>query len=264
MRFPLPPLPLELLRDKVERKLLDFFFLLYLEYDYNDNAQVRGGVFLLPIGHLNESHEPPVFYGVQRPGVESIIIPSTWWEMGVGGSYQWDNGFSADLAMHSGLDIPTTGSSFGRIRSGRQKASRANFSSHAYTGRLKYSGVQGLALSASFNHQTDASLDDADNSIIEDATLYALTAAYNRGPFGIRGLYAAWDIDGTIKDTAGSPDDQFGWYIEPSFKPLDLGPRSRSRTQDSRYPGPSRDSRYSGTYQSPLARRSKGSADFNG
>ena len=36
----------------------------FIEYDVTENAQVRGGVFLMPTGILNETHEPPTFYGV--------------------------------------------------------------------------------------------------------------------------------------------------------------------------------------------------------
>ena len=194
----------------------------YIEYDIEDNSQVRGGVFLVPTGIINETHEPPTFYGVERNDVENIIIPSTWWEIGVGGTHYWNNGLSADLAVHTGLNIPSSGGNLGRIRSGRQKASQANASNLAYTGRLRYAGIQGLELAASVNHQTDASQDDdANNDVIEEATLYSFHTAYNRGPFGLRALYAEWDIDGDIKDLAGDPDEQFGWYVEPSFKPLD-------------------------------------------
>ena len=193
----------------------------YIEYDVSNNSQVRGGVFLLPTGIINETHEPPTFYGVERNDVENIIIPATWWEAGVGGSHYWNNGLSADLALTTGLNIPSTGSNKGRIRSGRQKVSRADASNLAYTGRLKYTGIQGLELAASINHQTDANQDDdVNDDFIEEATLYSLHAAYNRGPFGLRALYAEWDIDGDIKNLAGDPDEQFGWYVEPSYKPL--------------------------------------------
>lgn len=197
----------------------------YIEYDITDNSQVRGGVFLLPTGIINETHEPPTFYGVERNDVENIIIPSTWWEVGVGGTHRFgDSGFSGDLALHTGLEIPTSGGSLGRIRSGRQKASNADASDLAGTGRLKYTGIQGLELAASIQYQSDASQDVDDpveDDLIEDAMLYSLHGIYNRGPFALRALYAEWDIDGDIQDLAGDPDEQFGWYIEPSFKPLD-------------------------------------------
>ena len=68
----------------------------YVEYDVNDNAQVRGGVFLVPTGILNETHEPPTFYGVERNDVENVIIPSTWWEAGIGTTFRTQNGFTFD------------------------------------------------------------------------------------------------------------------------------------------------------------------------
>ena len=190
----------------------------FVEYDVNENAQVRGGVFLVPVGILNETHEPPTFYGVERNGVESIIIPATWWEGGIGGTMQFGNGFSGDLAYTSGLNCNGTS---GRVRSCRGKLSNQRFSDGALTGRLKYTGIQGLELSASAQHQFDPTQDDAtpaEDDFIDDGTLLTTHAIYNRGSFGLRALYAQWDFSGDIEDTAEELDDQFGWYIEPSWK----------------------------------------------
>ncbi len=190
----------------------------YVEYDVNDKAQVRGGVFLVPTGILNETHEPPTFYGVERNDVESIIIPSTWWEAGVGSTFRTNNGFTFDAALHSGLNFSGVD---GRIRSGRGKVSNQRLSDPAVTGRVKYTGIQGLELAASINHQTDPTQDDdsiAVDDFIDEATLYQAHAIYNRGPFGLRALYAQWDLSGDIEDAAGDIDEQFGWYLEPSFK----------------------------------------------
>ncbi len=190
----------------------------FVEYDVNDSAQIRGGVFLQPVGILNETHEPPTFYGVERNGVESIIIPATWWEGGIGGTMMFDNGLSADLAYTSGLNF--SGFS-GRVRSARGKLSNQRFSDGAVTGRLKYTGIQGLELAASVNHQFDPTQDDdsaAEDDFIDDGTLLTTHAIYNRGKFGLRALYAQWDFSGDIEDTAEELDEQFGWYIEPSFK----------------------------------------------
>ncbi len=190
----------------------------YVEYDVNDKAQVRGGVFLQPVGILNETHEPPTFYGVERNGVESIIIPATWWEGGVGSTMQFGNGFSGDLAYTSGLNFSGTS---GRVRSARGKLSNQRFSDGAITGRIKYTGIQGLELSATAQHQFDPTQDDdsdAEDDFIDDGTLLTAHAIYNRGKFGLRALYAQWDFSGDIEDAAGDIDEQFGWYIEPSFK----------------------------------------------
>ena len=41
-------------------------------------------MMLMPIGIINERHEPPVFYGVERPFVDTVIIPTTWFDVGAG------------------------------------------------------------------------------------------------------------------------------------------------------------------------------------
>jgi hypothetical protein len=61
----------------------------YVEYLINDNLSARGGLLLLPMGLVNEFHEPNVFLGAIRPQTEQRIIPTTWRENGAGivGSY---------------------------------------------------------------------------------------------------------------------------------------------------------------------------------
>jgi len=46
----------------------------WLEYDFTSRLSGRAGVFLLPVGILNETHEPPTFYGVERNNVE-VVVP---------------------------------------------------------------------------------------------------------------------------------------------------------------------------------------------
>jgi hypothetical protein len=38
-----------------------------------------------------------------------------------------------------------------------------------------------------------------------------------RGPFGLRALYARWDLDGSGPESIGA-DEQMGYYIEPSYR----------------------------------------------
>ena len=187
----------------------------FVELDLNDNHQAKAGLFLMPVGILNETHEPPTFYGVERNDVESIIIPATWWENGAAISGQYDNGFSWDFALHSGLELPTDGGSAFRIRSARQKSSNASAEDLAYTGRVQYSGIPGLQLAASFQHQSDISQISSDGA--DEANLITAHAIYNNGGFQLRALWAEWDIDGNLIELAGG-DDQSGWYVEPSYK----------------------------------------------
>jgi hypothetical protein len=52
----------------------------YVDRRLNDAMTLRAGLFLMPFGLLNEHHEPTNFYGVQRNFVETMIIPSTWFQ----------------------------------------------------------------------------------------------------------------------------------------------------------------------------------------
>lgn len=185
----------------------------YIEFDLNDQHRAKAGMFLLPVGILNETHEPNTFYGVERNPVENAIIPATWWAGGGALSGELGNGFSYDLAVHEGLNT-SSGSNYAP-RSGRQKTGNAQAKDLAYTTRLKWTGMPGVEIGGSIQHQSDItqSLDTSAGS----ANLYELHTVINKGPFGLRALYAMWDLDGAGPAAVGA-DEQFGWYIEPSFK----------------------------------------------
>jgi len=187
----------------------------YVEFDINDQLSAKGGVFLVPAGITNETHEPPTFYGVERNPIENIIIPSTWVTGGAAIKANFANGISADFAVHSGLEVPTTGGSAFRIRSGRQKISNAVANDLAYTARVKYTGIPGLELAGTVNHQTDISQQSGDGA--DEATLLTAHAIWNRGPFTARALYAHWDIDGSAIKAADG-DKQDGYFVEGSYK----------------------------------------------
>jgi hypothetical protein len=182
----------------------------YIEMDLTDSTSMKAGLFLVPVGIMNETHEPNTFYGVERNPVEKDIIPATWWEAGAGFNTKFSEGLTADFAIHSGLNVPTDSFS---IRSGRQKVSEAKAESLAYTARIKYTAIPGLELAASYQIQDDITQGTLDSG----ANLLTAHAVYNSGMFGLRALYAMWDIDGQEAADLGR-DEQSGFYIEPSLK----------------------------------------------
>jgi hypothetical protein len=190
----------------------------FIEWDYTEDHRAKAGVFLLPVGIINETHEPETFYGVERNSVEKNIIPATWWEGGMMFSGEIAEGFSYDAGVHSGLFIdPNDGKS--KIRDGRQKVSKAKADDLAYTGRLKYSGMPGLELAATVQYQADVWQGESFAGEEEaDATLWELHGVYNNGPFGLRALYAHWDIDDAIESVKTGADEQEGFFIEPSYR----------------------------------------------
>ena len=194
----------------------------YVHWDYATNHHAKLGLFLLPVGIINETHEPDTFFGVERNSVEKNIIPATWWEAGLGLSGEIAPGWGYDVAMHSGLNLDTDSTSASRrssIRSARQKVAEANGDSFAYTARLRYSGYAGIQWNATLQYQPDLTQGDADGIGIADisATLFETNVTYQRGGFGLRALYANWDIDNDIELLNPGADQQTGWYLEPSY-----------------------------------------------
>lgn len=183
----------------------------FLDFDLNENHTARAGMFLLPVGIINETHEPPTFYGTERNPVEKNIIPATWWAAGTGLHGQLGKGFSYDAYIHSGLAVPDSFS----IRSGRQKVSKAKANDLAATARLKYTGIAGLELALSTQYQQD--IGQGLVAGLKSANLIETHAIWSTGPFTLKALYAAWDIDGTAVKASGA-DKQRGFYLEPSFR----------------------------------------------
>jgi len=191
----------------------------YLEFDLNEQHSVKTGLFLVPVGILNDTHEPPTFYGVERNPVEKNIIPTTWWEAGADFHGELGKGFSYNLAGTSGLNVDTSGSKAFLIRNGRQKASQAKANDGAVTGRVKWTGIPGVELGLTGQWQKDIT----QGELGVGATLLEAHADIQRGPFGFRALYAHWNLDNHNDINASDPsaegrDEQEGWYVEPSYK----------------------------------------------
>jgi len=185
----------------------------YIEFDLTENMETKAGLFLIPVGILNETHEPTTFYGVERNPVEKNIIPTTWWEGGAALTGRFgDSGMSYDLAITSGLDGGTS------IRGGRQKVSEATANDFAYTGRLKYTGVPGLELAGTAQYQ--ANMAQSLDPDIGSGVLLSAHAIWNISQFQVRALYASWDIDVSSNASAEqqAKDRQDGYYMEGSWK----------------------------------------------
>ncbi len=56
----------------------------FIDYAFNPAFGVRGGTLLTPFGIINELHEPPTYFPVYKPYLETEIIPTAWRENGIG------------------------------------------------------------------------------------------------------------------------------------------------------------------------------------
>ena len=165
----------------------------WLEMDLNQQHHLRAGLDILPVGIINMTHEPNTFYGVERNRVETEIIPATWWEAGLALRGELAPGWNYDAVLHSGLAAPTTGDEAFRPREGRLEVTEALDQDAAFTGRVRYTGIPGLELGVSGQYQRDytGTADDVD---IDATLLEAHLDWKHRSGFGLRALYARWDL----------------------------------------------------------------------
>lgn len=183
----------------------------YIEMDLTKQLKSRVGITLVPMGILNETHEPNTFYGTERNPVEKEIIPATWWSAGASLNGITNSGLSYDLLVSEGLNAPDGYS----IRAGRQKSSKAIASDLAYTGRLKYTGIPGFELAATARHESNISQSQVTGA--GAATLLETHIIYSKENFTAKALYAQWDIEGNAAKS-NNADKQYGYYLEPSYK----------------------------------------------
>ncbi|MCC7410667.1 MAG: porin [Gammaproteobacteria bacterium] len=190
----------------------------WLEFDLTPHHHLRAGLDVLPIGIINQTHEPNTFFGVERNRVENVIIPSTWWEAGLGLNGELAAGWKYDLVLHSGLDTPASGGDAFRIRSGRNSVAEAEANDAAVTGRLRYTAIAGVELGVSAQYQQDVNQSQSGLDIA--ATLVEAHLDLRRGMFGLRALGARWDLDdgpAGLGPAANGRDEQLGYYIEPAL-----------------------------------------------
>jgi len=176
----------------------------YLDFLLGERAGIRAGLVLVPMGFINEMHEPTTFLTTERPETERAILPSTWRENGVGGFAEF-GGFSVRGYLINGFDGvgggPSNAGGFSAsgVRGGRQQGSKALAESVAAVGRIDWTGIPGLLIGASA-YGGDAGQGTA-STLRENATIGAFTSIYEshvqyraKG-FDFRGLYAVSNVD---------------------------------------------------------------------
>lgn len=215
----------------------------FLNYELNSYVNFRGGLLLIPMGIINEYHEPPTFNGVERPLIDKYIVPTTWREIGAGITgtipevsmrYQayLVNGFKSyqnGVAYISGKN---------GLRNGRQKGAESFISFPNFTARIEYYGVLGLNLglsgyvgktqsSAYNNIEKDNSQEilTADSSVV-NVSMVGLDIRYQRKGFQLRGQVYYTGLsnteqynyftakEGDLNDVGSS---MYGYYIELAY-----------------------------------------------
>ena len=130
----------------------------YLDFLLSDKLNFRAGVVLMPVGNLNEFHEPPLFYSVERPDFHSKLIPTTWQQGGIGVFGQIDDGVNYRVYFVNAVQSIGTGRSGSAgyfrdedfMRKGRAQLNKIIAEDWAFTGRAEYTKISGTDLGFSF------------------------------------------------------------------------------------------------------------------
>ncbi len=187
------------------------------------------GLILIPLGIINQYHEPPTFNGVDRPLVDQLIIPTTWRELGAGVFGDIIPGLHYQLYGIAGAD----GSKFtatGAIGPGLSRGFTINTENAAVTGRINFNRVLGLDVAAGFYYGTanskEASLTGISVALVEG------DARFTRWGLSLRAEYARIFITGagkittflrTTVPTAEAIGSQAqGFYFEAGYNVLHL------------------------------------------
>ncbi|MGB5873883.1 MAG: hypothetical protein WBH56_09160 [Bacteroidota bacterium] len=193
----------------------------YLDLMLSDWITIRSGMVLIPIGIINERHEPTTFFGTVRPFVERYLIPATWRGIGAGATGNLPADFTYRLYLVESLDASGYSSSDG-IRGGRQKGAKALAEDFGITGRLEYSPIPGASLAASlFAGNTGQGATDSLGTISAFTLVASAHAELAWRGFEIRVLYAANTVDQAdrvsqlVNETVGSRMN--GWYITGGY-----------------------------------------------
>ena len=202
----------------------------YIDWQVRRGLGLRAGKLLVPMGLVNEQHEPPVFPGARRPDTERLIIPSTWAAAGAGFYGETAQGFEWRAYLVEGLDASHFDAARA-VREGRQNASQSVFTHPALSARLDWKGTPGLLVGASgYTGDSWQQAKPAGAALSARVTLLDAHARWQWNGLELRGLYAT----GTLAD-AGALSDAlaltgterlgkrfFGGYAEALF---DVAPR---------------------------------------
>lgn len=218
----------------------------YLQYKLNNFINFRGGLMLVPMGIINEYHEPTAFHGVERPLIDNTIAPTTWREIGLG---MTGNILPASLKYQlyvmngfNGYDGSAQISGKNGLRKGRQKGAESYISSPNFSGKVEYYGIRGLNIGLSgyfgktqstlyqgISKDDDQALATADSSVV-GVSMLGLDARYNLKGWQLRGQLYYTSLSNTKQYNLFTADDKgklndvgrsmVGYYAEVGYNVL--------------------------------------------
>lgn len=209
----------------------------FFNYRINKSLNFRAGLLLIPMGIVNEYHEPPTYNGVERPNLDKFIVPTTWRELGAGFTGRIDalslryqaylvNGFN-------GYDGTARFTGSNGLRSGRQKGAESFSSAPNFSAKVDYYGISGLkiGLAGYFGDSQTTLFDGVDradvaaisraDSTVVGISMLGIDARYNLKGLRLRGQYNFINLSNTMAYntfTGSNVGSQLsGFYLEAAY-----------------------------------------------
>jgi hypothetical protein len=211
----------------------------FVNYSFSTAFNLRGGLMLVPMGYVNEYHEPPVFYGVERPGLDKYVVPSTWRELGIGATGNLENlSLRYQAYIFNGFISYKDGEGTLRgvdgLRKGRQKGAESVIQSPNLSMKLDYYGILGLKLGvAGYFGETQTDDTSVEHSTV-GVSMVGLNATYLYRDLTLRGQYVFTSLSGTEeyndltgKDLGSKID---GFYLEAAYNLMPLIAKNTQKT----------------------------------
>jgi hypothetical protein len=199
----------------------------YVERQLTPVWSARAGLFLIPAGLLNESHEPTAYYGVERNFVETAIIPTTWREGGLQVIGAFDNGLTLQSGLSTSFDLTKWDAAAGEGResplgSVHQELQLAKARDLAVFGALNWRGMPGLLVGGSiFSGGATHGQAPAKSRV----TLWDVHARWTPGRWDLAALYARGSISNSaalnaplVGNPTLIPSSFDGWYVQGAYQ----------------------------------------------
>ena len=197
----------------------------YVERRFGATWSGRAGLVLVPVGLLNENHEPTAYHGVERNLVETRIIPSTWREGAVTAIGAFEGGLTVQVGVGTGFDLGAwdATSTEGRekpLGSIHQELVQARARDLSAFGAVNWRGLPGLHLgAAAFVGRASQGQDGLPASTV---SLWDVHARWTPWRLDLSALYARGAVTRTAALNAplvapGAtlvPASFDGWYLQ--------------------------------------------------
>ena len=184
---------------------------IYLDFLQNKHFNVRVGNMLVPMGLMNEKHEPNLFTTVQRPQTAKYLIPTTWNESGLMAYGNIMDGLEYKVAMLTALDTQATGDKW--LREGRGGAYENANPEFSGVARLDYTAINGMVIGGSIYYAPNATKENGGGSL----TMFDIHADLKYKGARVYGVYTQTARSKALKDAPESVKEGNGGYINASY-----------------------------------------------